>query len=283
MADLFGFYGVTPSQGTRTLSLAFAEMLANEGYKTLYVELNTSNPAIAITNQITDTERNAVEFFQRTVSKNDFSVENYVLNKKILMNTENRELKKVYSRLPETLDFLGFPYKFVENSFPTIVSSEDKNAEKIAEDYILKLTYSLKTSNYNFVILNLPNDINHLFGFNVIENLDMLYTVVTPNATRIYETKNALSILKDNIPGIENKLKVIINQASKEIDIQTNKDLMKDFDVHVIYFDLERQEKELALENSSPIIDEALEQLALMKHIEIEPKGKKSRWSLKRS
>lgn len=108
MADLFGFYGVTPSQGTRTLSLAFAEMLANEGYKTLYVELNTSNPAIAITNQITDTERNAVEFFQRTVSKNDFSVENYVLNKKILMNTENRELKKVYSRLPETLDFLGF-------------------------------------------------------------------------------------------------------------------------------------------------------------------------------
>lgn len=69
------------------------------------------------------------------------------------------------------------------------MSSEDKNAEKIAEDYILKLTYSLKTSNYNFVILNLPNDINHLFGFNVIENLDMLYTVVTPNATRIYETK----------------------------------------------------------------------------------------------
>lgn len=272
MAEIISYYSVAASQGKRTLSLRFAEMLAQQGYKTLYMELDVNHPAIAITNQITNPLRNAVEYFQQTMTSKEFNVENFVINKEVLMLTEQRDLKKVFTELPQNLDFLVLPAGFQLNSFPVLVDSNEANAEVKANEYIQKFMYSLKTSQYEYVVLNLPNEMNHIFGFEVIVSSDRIVNVTTPNPTRIYESKEMKKFLIDNVAGIKERIFTIMNQASAILDVQTFKDLVgEDEKLLVIPFDVERQQRELALENGSPIIDEHMERLLLMLGIDYEP------------
>lgn len=272
MAEIISYYSAAPSQGKRTLSLRFAEMLAQQGYKTLYIELDVNHPAIAIANQITNPLRNAVEYFQKTMTAKEFNVENFVINKEVLLLTEQRDLKKIFAELPQNLDFLVLPEDFQLNGFPVLVDSAEKDAEIKANEYIQKFMYALKTSRYEYVVLNLPNEINHIFGYEVIEASDRLINVITPSATRIYENKEIKNFLIENIPGIKERIFTVINQASALLDVQIFKDLVgEDQKVIVIPFDMERQPRELALENGSPLIDENTERLLLMLGIDYEP------------
>lgn len=277
MPQIISFYSPAASQGKRTLSLAFANLLANEGYSTLYVELDIDKPSVAITNQITDPLKNAVEYFKKTVKRKEFELDEFVINKNSLLESDNKHMKRVFNEFPKDLDFLVLPSGYSENAFPMIVDGE-KNAEKIAHEYIQTFIYTLKSTNYHFVILNLPNNLSSIFGYEVIGLSDTLIDIVTPSANRIDENRKILNFLTNNIPELESNLKVIINQASSALDIQTYKDLLKEYDPFVINFDLERQSKELALEIGSPIIDEELERLALQLRISITPKEKKRKF-----
>lgn len=280
MAEIFSFYSVAPSQGKRTLSLAFAELLAAEGYKTLYVELDLLHPSIAHTTQISNSIRNAVTFFENTITKKEFNLENYVINKEILSLNEDRELKRIFSTLPNKLDFLSLPSNFNINSFPVIVDSNEINAEQKANEYIEKLMYFLRTSHYEYVILNLPNELESIFGYEVISASDKVLNVVTPSANRLFENNEALKFLNTNIPDFESKLQIIVNQVSTYIDVQTVKDLIGSDTALVIPFDPERQQYEMSLEKGSPVINESVERLALMYQIQIEPKTSKKSFGL---
>lgn len=266
MAEVLSFYSVAPSQGKRTLSLSFAEMLAEQQHRVLYVELDYKHPSVAIATQITHNTKNAVEYFQESVMKKTFALEPYVLSKDDLLINSDQKLKRIYSRLPSKLEYLVLPLNFHENSFPSIISDVN-NAEQQAQEFIQKFIYSLKSSKYHYIVLNLPNELQSVFGFEVISNSDQVINVVTPSANRIYEFKKIEAFLSKNIPGFDSKVSTVINMANPSIsDEEYNQLLRSDLIVH---YDSERQLEELSLRPGSEQIMQQLEVLAIHLNISV--------------
>lgn len=275
MAELISFYSVAPSQGKKTISLSFAHMLAAQDNKVLYVELDLYHPSIANTMQITHPTKNINEYFHNAVMKNTFDLESFILKKQILMQTEERELKKIYSELDEQLDYLIFPNGFNEDGFPTLIDKGD-NPEQQAHEFIQKFLYSLKTTKYQYVILNLPNNIESIFGFEVIAGSDAIVNVVTPSASRLYENKVMKNFLTENITDLNDKWFTLMNMTSPAIDDREYIQLVKDVPV-IVPFDLERQKSEFSLRPDSEEIRLKMEELAFNMQISIvisQPKKK---------
>ncbi|MEQ2529125.1 hypothetical protein WMO40_20840 [Bacillaceae bacterium CLA-AA-H227] len=268
MAEILSFYSVAHSQGKRTLSLGFAELLAMNEHKVLYVELDYKKPSVAISTQITDVTRNAREFFQDTILKRSFDLEPYILTKEILLSSENRDLRRVYAELPDKLDYLTLPMNFQESSFPSLINEGEDN-EKEAQEYIDKFLYSLKTTKYTYIILNLPIELHSIFGFEVIANSEQIINVVTPNATRLFENKNAYKFLSPNISHLEDKWSTILNMTSPELTPNEYFQLISEEAILVPY-DPARQQSEFALQLSSVEIRERLEKLAARLNIPFE-------------
>ncbi|NUH84756.1 AAA family ATPase [Bacillus firmus] len=267
MADIISFYSVAHSQGKKTLSLTFANLLAEHNHKVLYVELDYKKPSVALSTQISDQSRNVKEYFQDTLIKNSYDVEPYVLKRDQLLNTEDRNLRKLYNGLPSKLDYLIFPLSFQESSFPTLIEDQE-NAELEAQEFIGKFIYSLKTTKYEYVILSLPTELHSIFGFEVLANSDQIINVVTPSATRLFENKNAKTFLSSNIQNLEDKWHTVLNMTSEEVDENEYLQLVKGEPIFVP-FDPQRQKEEFALHFGSEMIQEKLEQLALKLNISI--------------
>ena len=277
MAETLAFYAVAPSQGKRTISLSLATILANENYKTLYVELDTSHPSIAIAHGITHEQANILEYFQKVMRSKDFSVDSFVLTKKKLIeDTEDRSLKKRFNEIPDNLEFLVMPDNFNYNLFPLIVDSNDVEAETKAQAFIREFMFGINTANYDFVILNLPNELEHIFGFEMLNQVDKIINVVTPSFARLFENSEALKFLKDNAQNIQEKTFTVLNCASPIMDVQTYKETLgQDNKLVIIPFEMDRQEHEFSLSISSPIVNEHTKRLALTMDIKIDSGARK--------
>lgn len=267
MSNLISFYSVAHSQGKRTLSLSFASLLAKDDNKVLYFELDYKKPSVAISTRITDQTCNTNEFFQNIAIKNSFDVEPYILKKEKLLRVEDRNLRKIYSDLPNNLDYLIYPLNFQEGSFPNLLSGS-KDAEQEAQDFIAKLMYSLKTTRYDFVILNLPLELNSIFGYEVIINSDQIVNVVTPSAARLAENKKIEEFLFLNNLNLPEKWFKVLNMTSREVNEVEYIQLVDDEPV-LIPFDSQRHLDEFALRLDSESIQERLEELALKMNIQI--------------
>jgi hypothetical protein len=276
MTEIFSFYSTTPNQGKRTLSHSFAQLLAQNKFSVLYVELDTLHPSIYASTQITNPQKNVVEYFHETINRNNFNVEPFILNHEILSYTDNRQLKRIYAEIPNNLDYLTLPENFNINSFPNLFDETLENPENEAHEYIQKFIYSLRTSKYSYVILNLPNDIQNIFGFEIIEGSDQILNITTASPSRLDENKKIVNYLNLNISGLEDKWSTVINMTSPYIEEHTFSNLIKE-EPFIIPYDPERQNLELSLENGSPVINERLERLALKLNIVIEPTPQKKK------
>ncbi|PIJ95816.1 hypothetical protein [Lysinibacillus sphaericus] len=279
MTKIISFYSSAPSQGKRTFSLSLAELLAMSKFKTLYMELNLFNPALAVAHNISHSSKNILQYFQVANRTEQFQVDRFVITKQDLLS--DKENKRNYQDLPDKLHFLGIPEDFDHSKFPIIVDSEDEYAEERAKDFIEKFIIELKSSDYDYIILSLPNEINHLFGFEVIKQSDIIINTVTPSAVRLDENKKNMDFLIKAAPEVKEKTYTIINMASNEVDLQTYKVLAGvESNLLIANYDPTRQEYELSLKFSSPGIIIEIERLALQMKLSIEPviSKKKPRW-----
>lgn len=276
MPDIISFYSVAPTQGKRTLSLSFANMLADQDNKVLYVELDIYHPSIANTLRITDKEKNANEYFHNVIMKNTFDLDSFVLKKENLMKTEERELKKIYSPLSSGIDYLVLPFGFKEESFPTILH-EEGDLESQAHSFIEEFIFALKSTKYQYVILNLPNNIESIFGVEVLSASDRIVNVLAPAATRLMENVEVKNLLFEHMPDIKEKWFTCLNMISPSISENEYIQLLNDEPIFV-EFDPERQKSEMQLKPDSESIRLKMEHLAFRMQISIvlseEPKRK---------
>lgn len=270
MTEIISFYAVAASQGKRTLSLALAELLAKNNNSVLYVELDTTRPSVALSTRISHPVKNAIEYFRETI-KDDFNVTPHVLNRKELIKTDDRDLKRIFSELPGSLDYLVLPIFYQESNFPNLI--DNGNPEQKANEYIQKLLYSFRTSKYDYVLLNLPNELESLFGFEVIAGSDQILNVITPSANRLNEMKDIQNFLNQHIPQLKDKWTNILNMASPNVNEIEYKQLLNEHTI-IIPYDPERSKAEFSLETGSPIIKERLEDLALYLELSIIPTPK---------
>lgn len=278
MTEIISFYSVAPSQGKRTLSQAFANVLATNDHRVLYIELDTKNPSIAASSQISHPYNNALKYFQTTVEKSNFNIEPFILKKDELLKTENRDMRKVFREMTGNLDYLVFPDNFNESNFPDLLI-DSENLEAKAHEYIQQFVYALKTSKYDYVVLNLPNDIASIFGYEMISESDKVVNITTASANRLLENKRTVSFLSNNNQDLEKKWSIILNMTSPFVENEIYKGLINDTPF-IIQYDPERATSELALETGSPLINEKLEYFALQIGISIIPTPINKRFKL---
>lgn len=261
MAKIYGFYSVAESQGKKTISQSFADLLAENEYKVLYVELDSHRPSVAISTRITHETKNIVEYFRGVATAKDFTFEPYVLKISNLLETEedknlNRHFKMYFD---DNLDYLIFPLNHNDKDFPTLV--ENENAEKETKELIENFTYNLKSSNYDFIVLNLPIELYSIFGFELIGNCDSIINVLTASATRLYENKKMKSFLFENEPSLKKKWNTVLNMVSSAVEETQYNELMNEKPI-LIPFDEERQIEEFSSKIGSYEIREKLKILA---------------------
>lgn len=280
MTEIISFYSIAASQGKRTLSLAFAELLAEQHHNVLYVELDYKNPAVAISTRISHPLRNANEYFNQTALNRNFDLTSFILKKEHLLQNEDKQARKLFDQLPKGLDFLVFPLEYNEKSFPTILMNEE-TAAKDAQIYIEQFMYGLKNTSYEMVILNLPTDLRNLFGYEVLVQSDSIIDVITPSSTRLFEHRKALKFLSTLSPQIEEKWLTVLSKVSEEVDSMANQDLFGDAKVVQIPFDPSRQKEEMAMRLSSSYLREKMESVAAHLQIAITPTVPKRRFFAK--
>ncbi|MEH6944649.1 AAA family ATPase [Bacillus sp. JJ722] len=280
MTEIISFYSVAASQGKRTLSLALAELLAEQNHKVLYVELDYKMPAVAIATRISDSQRNSSEYFNRVVLNRNFDPTAFVLKKEHLLKTEEKDLWKSFNKLPKELDYLLFPLDYGEKSFPKILTNEE-TAEKDAHEFIEQLIYALKNTSYQAVILNLPTDLSNIFGYEMLAQSDHVIEVITPSSTQLFARKKTVKFLSTLSPQIEDKWLTVLNMISEEVDEMEYQKLFGEEEMIQIPFDPGRQKEELAIQLSSPFIKEKMETVALHLKFAITPTVPKRRFFTK--
>lgn len=260
MPEIISFYSVAPSQGKRTLSLGFAELLADQQHKTLYVELDYINPSVAVSTQISNSTQNVVQYFQNVQLKQYFNIEPYVLTKEILIQSSDQKKKRIFSSLSGKLDYLVVPSNHNINSFPDLIGNKENDIEAEAYDFIQKFIYALKNTKYQYIVLNLPNQLESLFSFEVMANSDKIANVITPSANRIVEFQSVNAFLNKNIENINEKMFTLLNMTNPDISHSDYQELIA-FQGNINY-DPDRQFEEFQLKLASENIKQQLEPIA---------------------
>ena len=258
MAQLISFYSPLPSQGKRTLSMAFANLLAQNEHKVLYVELDLNAPAVALATQISHEARNVVEYLKTAHETDLFQPNSYILKHQHLLASDKRK----YQQYPENLDFLTIPKYFDYSKFPIIADGESESAEEVAFKFIQKLTYEMAATTYDYVIFNLPNEINDLFGYEMLRHSDLILNIVTPSPFNMSKYLDVKEFLEKSLKEVLEKSLTIVNMASLEIDQKNYKEVFQENDLVLVPYDLQRQLADFSLQLETQGITQSLEFLA---------------------
>lgn len=265
---IISFYASAESQGLRTVSLAFANRLAEQDYSVLYVELDDAIPAIAQSLLIQTEEKNINSYLNQTVKGHFNDIQKYVLAKKDIIDNAERKEKNKHSGLEEELSFLIYPMELTDKDVPNLVElfeSNEANGELTLEDYVVdyieRFTDALKLLPYDFIVCKLPQDIDHVFTFEMMKHSHHVLSVTTPSVTRQMIHKKRKKFLFEQSKDLEGKWVNILNMASDEIPESDYRELLETD--YIIPFDMERQQRELSMESDSPLIRKSLERMIL--------------------
>lgn len=259
---LISFYANTPSQGLRTISLAFSNLLAQQSHSVLYVDLDTVKPSIAKALQIKTGKKNIFDYFERTIEGDFDSVDQFILTKAEIINQSERKQKSYYSGLEKDVSFLIAPMETPDEDIPDLIDHEHRQQESIEEyvmDYVSRFVETLTGAGFDYVICKLPNDIDHMFTYEMMKHSDQVISVATPSITKLIDQTEAKQFLFEQNKALEEKWTDILNMTSQEVPNNEYKALLDT--EFIIPFDPERIGEEMALQPDSPFIRRSLEQV----------------------
>lgn len=148
---LIAFMGTKHGTGNTTVALNTAVALANAGFKTCFIELNCQFPMV---NGFF--EFNNIVFGLDTavvaLQQNNYRMASRCIIKPHGVNTVNKNLKKIYSRLPGPLHFMLYSNEF-------LFKNKNGEAPYISERDLKDLAYFLTVQErYSYVIIDLQPD-----------------------------------------------------------------------------------------------------------------------------
>lgn len=265
---IISFYANAESQGLRTVSLAFSNLLAQQNYSVLYVELDTNNPLISKALQIHTEGKDINSYFERTTQGEFASVKNYILSHEDIVANGDRKQKAIYQGIEKEVSFLVFPMDIKDVDVPDLIDYSGENVEEFVLDYVERFTSTLLEQEYDFIVCKLATDVDHMFTFEMMKHSDHIISVTTPSITKLMKQKDAKRFLFEQNKELRDKWHDVLNMASEEVPSSEYKSLL---DTNcIIPFDPERQKEELALQPDSELIRQKLERLVLDLGIQIQ-------------
>ena len=148
---LIAFMGTKHGTGNTTVALNTAVALANAGFKTCFIELNRNFPMVS-----GFFEFNNIAFGLDTaivaLQQNNYRMASRCIIKPHGVNTSNKNVKKVYDRLPGPLHFMLYSNEF-------LLKSKTGDAPYISERDLKDLAYFLTVQErYSYVVIDLQPD-----------------------------------------------------------------------------------------------------------------------------
>jgi len=251
MGKIIGIYGVQRGLGTTTIGQSLAKVIGESNSKVLYLELDYLNATFAHKTAISNPEKNMELFMEKAILEGRFDIQKYILKK-----NEVGEGKR-FSWLPSNMELLTFSNDFAEESFPRFKTNVETLVEKFSNDFISKL----KALDYDYVILQLPNQIENVFGLPMLSKCDSVVSILTGNPIVLSRYKNITNVFKK--ANLQHKEWVhVFNLCSNKIDEEDYK-MLVDFEVTAcIPYDPERAEVEFSLQLGSETIDDYMKNIA---------------------
>lgn len=251
-------YSPTPNQGLKTISLSYANRLASEMYSVLYVELDTTSYGLAQSLQINTEKKNILEYFM-AASNGDFSIEPFVITKKMLIEESDKKSKEVFEQLEGGLDYLILPMNLNQESVPNLLVMESENVDAFVLEFVKRIMDTLRNSAYDHVVIKLPNDLDHMFTYQSMVDSDIILSVISPSFVRLLELKERKEFLFEHNASLKEKWTNIVNLASDELSKKDYEEILGD--AHVIHFDPERLKNEWAFMTDSTYIRREMEEI----------------------
>lgn len=255
---LISFYSSAQNQGLKTLSLSFASRLAADNYKVLYVELDTRSKGFAQSIQIDTEKQNINEYFLEAL-KGNFSIEKFVITKKMLMEESSKSNKDIFGELEENLDYLVLPLKIDEEEEPSLIGDTDTDFDSQLIEYVDNILETLRDTDYDHIILKLPNDLDHLFTVQALNSSNSVISVYMPTVSQVFDQKELKSFLFEHNKALKDRWKDVANMVSPNLPQKTIEETLTDS--FIVEFDPERLPDEWAFKTDSFYIRERMEEL----------------------
>ena len=268
---IIGFYSVTPNVGKRTIALTAAKSAAENNIRTLYIELDYFRPQLAISQGITHDEKNAEAYFLKSIEKDQYSMEPYILKMEDL--EINKKTESYLKDIPNNLHFLGFSKNYKPQMFPYI---EEDTTEKTLEKRVgvaESVMEQIKQLDYELVILNFPNRFENIFCLPMMVSCDSIVNVLTPTIEMIGRYKEIKETYRSVKPESQNWMNVL-NMVPPTMDEGVYKGLADNIEV-IIDFDDTRVDKELTTYIGSVKLKAAAEDI--LRNLGMEIDGKRKR------
>ncbi|PFU71331.1 AAA family ATPase [Bacillus thuringiensis] len=251
MGKIIGIYGAQRGLGATTIGQSLTKVIANSNSKVLYIELDYLNATFAHKTAISHPEKNIELFMEKAILEHRMDIQKYVLKKDDIGDS------KRFSWFPNNMEVLTFSKDFKEKGFPRFETGVETKVEKFINNFISKL----KALDYDFVILQLPNQIESIFGLPILSKCDNIVSILTGNPIVVSKYKGITNVFKKADFKYKEWVHVF-NLCSNKVDAEDYK-LLVDFDVATcIPYDPERTEMEFSLIPGSETIDEHTKTIA---------------------
>lgn len=255
---LISFYSSEPNQGLKTLSLSFANRLAADNYRVLYVELNTRSKGFAQSMQIDTEKQNINEYFMEAL-KGNFSIDKFVITKSMLLEESSKKDKDIFLELEDNLDYLILPMNVEDDTEPSLIGDNGEEFDSQVIEYVDGILDTLRNTEYDHVIIKLPHDLDHLFTIQTLNTSNLVLSVYMPTSSQAFEQMKFKKFLFEHNKDLSGKWKDIANMVSTAIPQKIIDETVKD--AFVVEYDPERMGEEWAAKTDSASIRERMEEL----------------------
>lgn len=201
------FTGTKHGVGNTTVALNTAASLADNRYKTLLIEFNSSFPFINSYFEFLSVPR-GIDTAIRGLHSGNYQMVDASIIKPHAIRTENKALAKAYKDLPSGLHFMCFSNRYLCN--------KGQNLQITAQDIEALITYLVKDLGYLYIILDIQVDdeIGKTILFDASSVVDRLVLTCTQDV----QTISTLSVLLKDISEspaehLLRDMKIVVNSA----------------------------------------------------------------------
>lgn len=230
---IVGFLGQTAGVGSRTLSQTMAFLAAKRGVNVLYIEMNYMSPSFAYSSGLSHEHKNFLRFVEHFTEHKQADIQEFVASPGDIYFTE-KLLQKSIDGWPKTIDFLTIPkgYSHESTSFPAV-----------SQDFIEFFIKELRSTHYEFIVINLPPYLQHIFAFPMMLQLDMTYNVLTFQPAKVAEFKRINNLISHSMLDKE-RFKTIVNKVPKQFTKHHILKVLAEEPALIVPFDEERPANE---------------------------------------
>lgn len=197
-------WGAARGMGSSTLALNLAVIFADNGYRTILLELDYDLPVIGIWLALCGLDKG-----METVLRNPAALEEAVINRHTEFPDETGHAGRILKKLPQSLDLLVFSQSYMVN--------ETTKSPGVYDDLRNLLTSLVFHHHYDVVVMDLAPGLDHSLTTGALKTCNRVLCSVTGDIALLAHTRLALERLPTWVPGAEKRLQVVYNRCTEEL------------------------------------------------------------------